>query len=207
MPRAAGFFVLAAAAEIGGCFAFWAVLRQGRPAWWLGLGVALLVIFAWALTRVEVPAAGRAFAAYGGVYIAASLAWLWGVEGVRPDRWDLIGGAVCLAGAAIIFLGILLLFWDQVDLKIGVLTAIGDIVAGLVSFLFFSRVNAANDRMDRYHAERVEGKRFGMLLRACEGFDSYPEGARCRDQIIRSAAESWLVLPDGARARPRDSGE
>jgi small multidrug resistance family-3 protein len=105
MPRAAGVYLLAALAEIGGCFAFWAVLRQGRSAWWLGVGVALLVLFAWALARVEVSAAGRAFAAYGGVYIAASLAWLWAVEGVRPDRWDLIGGAVCLAGAAIILWG------------------------------------------------------------------------------------------------------
>jgi small multidrug resistance family-3 protein len=54
---------------------------------------------------VEADHAGRAFAAYGGVYIAASLAWLWLVEGARPDRWDLIGAAICLAGAAIILLG------------------------------------------------------------------------------------------------------
>lgn len=95
-------YALAAAAEIGGCFAVWAVLRQGRSALWLIPGVALLVAFAWLLTRVETAAAGRAFAAYGGVYIAASLAWMWGIEGLRPDRWDAAGAALCLAGAAVI---------------------------------------------------------------------------------------------------------
>ncbi len=95
-------YVLAALAEIGGCFAVWAVLRLGRSALWLVPGVVLLVAFAWLLTRVETAAAGRAFAAYGGVYIAASLAWMWVVEGLRPDRWDAIGATLCLAGAAVI---------------------------------------------------------------------------------------------------------
>jgi small multidrug resistance family-3 protein len=63
------------------------------------------VLFAWLLTLVETGHAGRAFAAYGGVYIAASILWLWTVEGARPDRWDLIGGLVCLCGAAIILFG------------------------------------------------------------------------------------------------------
>jgi small multidrug resistance family-3 protein len=98
-------FPLAAAAEIGGCFAFWAVLRLGAPGWLVIPGTALLVAFAWALTLAPADAAGRAFAAYGGVYIAASLLWLWLVEGRTPDRWDLIGGAVCLIGAGIILLG------------------------------------------------------------------------------------------------------
>ncbi|MBM3600335.1 MAG: YnfA family protein [Alphaproteobacteria bacterium] len=98
-------FIGAAIAEIAGCFAFWAWARLGKPAWWLVPGLASLVVFAWLLTRVETPAAGRAFAAYGGIYIAASLAWLWAVEGVRPDRWDLIGAAVSIAGAAIIIAG------------------------------------------------------------------------------------------------------
>ena len=61
-----------------------------------------LAAFAWFLTRVDVAFAGRAYAAYGGIYIASSLVWLWLVEGVRPDRWDALGAAVCLAGAAII---------------------------------------------------------------------------------------------------------
>jgi small multidrug resistance family-3 protein len=64
-----------------------------------------LVLFALFLTRVDSPFAGRAYAAYGGVYIAASLIWLWLVEGARPDRWDLLGALVCLIGAAMILLG------------------------------------------------------------------------------------------------------
>lgn len=95
-------YVLAAFAEIAGCFAFWAWARDDRSHLWLVPGIASLCLFAFLLTRVDTAFAGRAFAAYGGVYIAASLVWLWAVEGVRPDRWDVLGGAVCLAGAAII---------------------------------------------------------------------------------------------------------
>ena len=95
----------AALAEIAGCFAFWAWLRLDKSIWWLVPGMGALALFAWLLTLVEAEHAGRAFAAYGGVYIAASLAWLWLAEGARPDRWDLIGGAVCLTGAAIILFG------------------------------------------------------------------------------------------------------
>jgi small multidrug resistance family-3 protein len=99
------FYILAAFAEIGGCFAFWAVLRLGRSPLWLAPGAVSLALFAWALTRVDADAAGRAFAAYGGIYILASLVWLKMVEGVTPDRWDLIGGAICLGGAALILWG------------------------------------------------------------------------------------------------------
>lgn len=95
----------AALAEIAGCFAFWSWLRSGRSAWVLVPGVASLILFAWLLTRVESPVAGRAFAAYGGVYIVASLAWLWAVEGVRPDRADVVGACLCLLGAAVILFG------------------------------------------------------------------------------------------------------
>jgi small multidrug resistance family-3 protein len=98
-------YVAAALAEIGGCFAFWAWLRLGKPVWWLLPGVASLIAFAYLLTRVDADAAGRAYAAYGGVYIVASVFWLWAIEGVRPDRWDAAGSVVCLAGAAIILLG------------------------------------------------------------------------------------------------------
>jgi len=80
-------------------------MRQDRSVWWLGPGMASLAVFAWLLTLVDSAAAGRAFAAYGGVYIVASLLWLWLIEGVRPDRWDLAGGAICLVGAAVILLG------------------------------------------------------------------------------------------------------
>jgi small multidrug resistance family-3 protein len=95
-------FVGAAIAEIAGCFAFWAWLRLDKPVWWLVPGIASLALFAYLLTFVDSAFAGRAYAAYGGVYIAASLAWLWAVEGARPDRWDLAGTAICVAGAAVI---------------------------------------------------------------------------------------------------------
>jgi len=95
----------AAAAEIAGCFAFWAWLRQGHSAAWLLPGAASLALFAYLLTLTDSAAAGRAYAAYGGVYIVASLIWLWTVEGIRPDRWDTIGALVALSGAAIILFG------------------------------------------------------------------------------------------------------
>lgn len=97
-------YAAAALAEIAGCFAFWAVLRLDRSALWLLPGLFCLAAFAWALTLSPTDQAGRAFAAYGGVYIAASLAWLWAVEGFRPDRWDVLGAGVCLVGAGIILL-------------------------------------------------------------------------------------------------------
>lgn len=96
---------MAALCEIGGCFAFWAWLRSGRSALWSIPGVGALVVFAVVLTRVETAHAGRAYAAYGGVYIVASLLWLRMIEGVRPDRWDVIGAAMCLAGTATILFG------------------------------------------------------------------------------------------------------
>ena len=98
-------YIAAALAEIAGCFAFWAWLRLGKSAWWTVPGVLSLILFAWLLTRVDTEAAGRAYAAYGGVYICASLFWLWTVEGLKPDRWDGIGASICLLGAAIILFG------------------------------------------------------------------------------------------------------
>jgi small multidrug resistance family-3 protein len=98
-------YALAALAEIGGCFAFWAWLRLGKTPWWAGAGTLSLIVFALLLTRIDASVAGRAFAAYGGVYIVASIAWMRLVENVRPDRWDLIGGAICLLGAGIILFG------------------------------------------------------------------------------------------------------
>lgn len=105
MTRTALLYVAAALAEIAGCFSFWAWIRSGRSVWLIVPGVASLVLFAWLLTRVDSAAAGRAYAAYGGVYIVASLAWLWAVEGVRPDRADLLGACLCLLGAAVILFG------------------------------------------------------------------------------------------------------
>ena len=97
-------YAAAALAEIAGCFAFWAWLRNGAQWWWTIPGAASLIAFAWLLTLVPTDAAGRAFAAYGGVYIAASLAWMWAVEKTWPDGWDLTGAALCLAGAGVILL-------------------------------------------------------------------------------------------------------
>ena len=98
-------YVGAAMAEIAGCFAFWAWLRLDRSPWWLAPGMLSLALFAFLLTRIDTDFAGRAYAAYGGVYIASSLLWLWLVESHPPDRWDLIGAAVCLVGAGIILFG------------------------------------------------------------------------------------------------------
>ena len=95
----------AALAEIGGCFAFWAWLRMDKSPIWLIPGMLSLALFAWLLTLSDAVAAGRTYAAYGGIYILASLFWLWAVEDMRPDRWDAIGATICLLGAAIILYG------------------------------------------------------------------------------------------------------
>ncbi|MEP2681243.1 MAG: YnfA family protein [Sulfitobacter sp.] len=99
-----GLYILAALAEIAGCFAFWAWLRLERSSLWLIPGVISLGLFAYLLTRVDVQFAGRAYAAYGGIYIAASVAWLWAVEGQIPTRWDVIGTVFCLTGMTIILI-------------------------------------------------------------------------------------------------------
>ncbi|WP_184064370.1 YnfA family protein [Sphingosinicella soli] len=98
-------YVGAALTEIAGCFAFWAWLRLDRSPLWLAPSIASLMLFAYLLTRIDSEFAGRAYAAYGGIYIAASLLWLWIVEAQRPDRWDVMGAAVCVLGAAIILWG------------------------------------------------------------------------------------------------------
>ena len=95
----------AALSEIAGCFAFWAWLRLGKSAWWCLPGIASLALFAYLLTLAEGEAAGRTYAAYGGIYILASLVWLWTVEGLRPDRWDIAGALMSVIGATIIIFG------------------------------------------------------------------------------------------------------
>lgn len=95
-------FCLGALFEIVGCFSFWAWLRMGRSPLWLLPGIISLVLFAWMLTRVECNFAGRAYAAYGGIYVAASVLWLWIAEHTAPDRYDLAGVALCLAGTGVI---------------------------------------------------------------------------------------------------------
>ena len=98
-------YAVAALGEIAGCFAFWAWLRLGKSALWLVPGMISLAIFAWALTLVPTETAGRAYAAYGGIYVASSILWLWLAESRMPDRWDLAGAAVCVLGTLIILFG------------------------------------------------------------------------------------------------------
>jgi small multidrug resistance family-3 protein len=101
--RVTGLFFVTAVAEIVGCYLSWLVLTQGRPVWWLLPAAVSLAAFAWLLT-LHPSAAGRTYAAYGGVYVVVALIWLWRVDGVVPTRWDLVGGAICLVGMAIIAL-------------------------------------------------------------------------------------------------------
>ncbi|HEY9711771.1 MAG TPA: YnfA family protein [Oculatellaceae cyanobacterium] len=96
------FFLVAALGEISGCYAFWAWLRLGKSILWIVPGVLALIIFAFALTRVDASNAGRVYAAYGGIYILSSLFWLWLAEGVKPDRWDVLGVAISLIGTVVI---------------------------------------------------------------------------------------------------------
>ncbi|QSB45153.1 YnfA family protein [Tsuneonella flava] len=98
-------YIGAAIAEIAGCFAFWVWLRLDKSVWWVVPGMIALALFAYLLTLVEAEHAGRTYAAYGGVYIVSAIAWLWIVEGAKPDRWDMIGASVCLIGATIILFG------------------------------------------------------------------------------------------------------
>ncbi|OUI81417.1 YnfA family protein [Acetobacter orientalis] len=95
-------YIIAGFAEIAGCFAGWLWLKEGRSAWLLVPGLCSLALFALILTRIEAESAGRAYAAYGGVYITASLIWMRLVEGRTPDKWELLGAGVCLAGAGLI---------------------------------------------------------------------------------------------------------
>lgn len=98
-------FFLAALFEIAGCYAFWVWLRLGKSAWWIAPGLLSLTLFALLLTRVEAAYAGRAYAAYGGVYVVASLFWLGLIERTRPLLSDWLGAALCLLGASIILFG------------------------------------------------------------------------------------------------------
>lgn len=95
-------FLVAAIFEIAGCFAFWHWLRKDGSAAWAVVGAMSLVAFAIAVARVDTQFAGRAYAAYGGIYIAMALAWLWLSEGQRPSATDLLGAAVAVVGTLII---------------------------------------------------------------------------------------------------------
>jgi small multidrug resistance family-3 protein len=97
----AALFAVTALAEIVGCYLPYLWLRQGKSLWLLLPSAASLALFAWLLT-LHPNAAGRVYAAYGGIYVTIALAWLWAVDGVRPDRWDYLGVSLCLAGMAVI---------------------------------------------------------------------------------------------------------
>lgn len=94
-------FALTAVAEIVGCYLPWLWLKQGGSAWLLLPAAASLVLFVWLLT-LHPSASGRIYAAYGGVYVSVALIWLWLVDGVKPNAWDMGGVAVCLMGVAVI---------------------------------------------------------------------------------------------------------
>ena len=96
-----GLFLVTAIAEIVGCYLPYLWLREGKTVWLLLPGIISLVIFAWLLS-LHPTAAGRVYAAYGGVYIFVAIFWLWGVDGIRPTGWDLLGATVALIGMAII---------------------------------------------------------------------------------------------------------
>lgn len=94
-------FVLTAVAEIVGCYLPYLWLRKGGSVWLVVPAAASLALFAWLLT-LHPTAAGRVYAAYGGVYVTVAIAWLWWVEAVKPTRWDLAGVALCLLGMGVI---------------------------------------------------------------------------------------------------------
>ena len=105
MVRTTLLFLATACAEILGCYLAYLWLRLDRSPWLLVPAAASLAVFAWLLTLHPQMAAGRTYAAYGGVYIATAIAWLWAIDGQRPDRWDAIGAVLCLAGMAVIYFG------------------------------------------------------------------------------------------------------
>ncbi|HEU4347549.1 MAG TPA: YnfA family protein [Actinoplanes sp.] len=100
--RSVALFLLAAVAEIGGAWLVWQGVREHRGLLFAGLGVLALGAYGFVATLQPDPHFGRILAAYGGVFVAGSLGWGMVVDGFRPDRWDLIGAALCLAGVAVI---------------------------------------------------------------------------------------------------------
>ena len=103
LAKLAALFALTAIAEIVGCYLPWLVLRSAKSPWLLLPAAASLALFAWLLT-LHPAAAGRTYAAYGGMYIAVALLWLRFVDGVALTRWDVAGAAIALAGMAVIAL-------------------------------------------------------------------------------------------------------
>lgn len=99
-----GLFIATAVAEIVGCYLPYLWLKHGRPAWLLIPAALSLAAFVWLLS-LHPQAAGRVYAAYGGIYVATALAWLWAVDSVRPTTTDVAGTAICIVGMGVIMLG------------------------------------------------------------------------------------------------------
>jgi small multidrug resistance family-3 protein len=102
VARSIGLFVVAAVAEIGGAWLVWQGVREHRGIGWIGAGIAALAAYGFVATFQEDPNFGRILAAYGGIFVVGSLAWGVVFDGFQPDRYDLIGAAVCLLGVALI---------------------------------------------------------------------------------------------------------
>jgi small multidrug resistance family-3 protein len=102
VARSFALFALAALAEIGGAWLVWQGVREHRGAAFIGAGVAALCAYGFVATLQDDPNFGRILAAYGGIFVAGSLAWGMVVDGFRPDRYDLIGVAICLVGVAVV---------------------------------------------------------------------------------------------------------
>ena len=101
IAKSVGLFVLAGLCEIGGGYLVWQWWRQGAP-WLMGmLGAAVLFLYGIVPTYQPVHF-GRAYAAYGGIFVVLSIVWGWGVDRIAPDRYDLVGGLTCLVGVGII---------------------------------------------------------------------------------------------------------
>lgn len=100
--RSAALFLLAALFEIGGAWLVWQGVREHRGWVWTGAGVLALGVYGFVATLQPDADFGRILAAYGGVFVAGSLAWGMVADGYRPDRWDVLGALVCLAGMAVI---------------------------------------------------------------------------------------------------------
>jgi len=105
LAKTLALFGVTALAEIAGCYLTWLWLNKGASPWLLLPAAASLALFAWLLT-LHPTAAGRVYAAYGGVYVFTAMIWLWRVDAVRPTTWDLAGAALCLLGMAIIMAGV-----------------------------------------------------------------------------------------------------
>jgi small multidrug resistance family-3 protein len=101
VPVSLGLFVLAGLCEIGGGYLIWLTLREGHPWMYAAIGAVILILYG-IIPTMQPAHFGRVYAAYGGMFIVLSLLWGWGIDGVRPDRYDAIGAILCLAGMIVI---------------------------------------------------------------------------------------------------------